>query len=235
MGSPNLLPVATEPDEKWDWRAIVNHWIKLPWELPTALLTLMLLTGCGAGLNDRFPVELTTVPPTAPATLPEVLDALSSYTAEVRITAAYAVPRFGAEAVVAVPALIQNLRYETASDVREAAAFALGELGPDARSAVPPLIDILQTDHSVNARKAAGEALGKIGESAAVPSLATSLYDDNMWLALISARSLALIVGEGFPVAESTLNEEGIPLLVVEARKWWEEKGKYQNWENENN
>jgi hypothetical protein len=212
----------------------MNHRIKITWKCSIALLTLALVTACGS-LEDRYPIELTTVPPTAPATLIEVIETLSGPSAEARMTAAYAVPRFGAQATAAVPALIQNLYYETNSDVRKAAAFALGEIGSDARSAVPALTDVLQADDSENARRAAAEALGQIGESSAVPSLAAHLYDENMWLTLISARSLALIVGEGLPVDESTLNEEGTPLLVVAARKWWEEKGKLQHWGSDSN
>jgi HEAT repeat protein len=207
------------------------------WQLVT-LLMLLSMMGC----TGPLPVEGTTVLPTAPATLPEVIDALSSYSAEARITAALALSKYGKEAVEAVPALIQNLHYETTSDVREAAAIALGRLGPDARNAVPDLIDMLQNDNSVNVRSAAAEALGQIGDPLAVPALASILHEKevagrtNIWLAIHSAVSIAQITGEKFPDADlqdgHRLNEEGIPLVAIAAREWWEKEGQFQNWDN---
>lgn len=236
-----------------------------------ALLTLMAMMGCNSP-GGPLPVELTTVPPTAPATLPEVIAALSSYSAEARITAALAVPKFGKDAVAAVPALIQNLHYEPTSGVREAAAFALGQVGPDARSAVPELIGVLQNDDVVNVRRAAAGALGRINNPSAVPALASILYEKviegkceelvrrypescrleqhyrgavscscggeighimertSEWLLLESAVAIASITGEDFPDADSELNEEGIPPIVIAAREWWEEEGQFEDW-----
>jgi HEAT repeat protein len=153
-----------------------------------------------------------------------------------------ALSNFGKEAVEAVPALIQNLHYETTSDVREAAAIALGRLGPDARSAVPDLIGVLQNDNSVNVRSAAAEALGQIGDPLAVPALISVLYEEevmgrtNMELTIDSAVSIALITGESFPDADSQhgyrLNEEGVPLVVIAAREWWEKEGQHRDWDS---
>jgi hypothetical protein len=199
-------------------------------------LIFLSVTGC----TGPLPVEGTTVLPTAPARLPEVIDALSSYSGGARITAAQALPKFGKEAVAAVPALTENLHYETTSDVREAAAIALGRLGPDGRGAVPDLVDVLQNDDTVNVRSAAAEALGQIGDPSAVPALAGILYEDQITghtdivLAIHSAVSIARITGEKFLDADSQhgyrLNEEGIPLVVIAAREWWEKEGQFQDW-----
>jgi HEAT repeats len=205
---------------------------------PIALGMLALMAGfcCSCGL---LPVEATTVPPTAPPTLAEVLYALSSYSAETRITAALALSEYGKEAVVAVPALIENLHYEANSDVRRAAVIALGELGPDADVANSDLMHILQTDDAVRVRISAAEALGQIGASTSVPTLASNLDDENTELTIVAAVSISLITGESFPDADSQhgyrLNEEGIPLIVIAARRWWEEEGKLQDWEDRNN
>jgi hypothetical protein len=217
------------------------------------------------------PVESHVPLPTAPATLPEVIDALLGYSGAARVTAAYALPRFGEEAVVAIPALIQNLHYETTSDVRKAAAFALGELGSGACDAVPDLLNVLHTDDSVNVRRSAAEALGKIGDPLAIPALVGILYEEdilgptptplscthvggaevcdygkeaakwqriNEWLTLDAAIAIALITGEDFPDADSQhgyrLNEQGVLLIVIAARAWWEEKGQFQDWGDEN-
>jgi len=201
--------------------------------LPIAVGILAFTAGfcCSCGL---LPVEATTVPPTVPSTLSEVIDALSSYSAEARITAALALSEYGKEAVVAVPALIQNLHYEANSDVRRAAAIALGELGPDGRSAVSDLTHVLQTDKAVRVRISAAEALGRMDASVSVPALASSLYAEDTELAIVAAVSISLITGEDSPDADSQhgyrVNEEGIPLIVIAARQWWEAEGKDQDW-----
>jgi HEAT repeat protein len=202
--------------------------LKALWQL-IALLAFASMTG---GCSSFIPAH-DTAHPTAPATLPEVLDALSSNSAGARITAAYALPRFGAEAVVAVPALIQNLYYETNSDVRIAVIFALGNLGADACSTVPALIRVLQNDDAVHARRSAAKALGQIGEPSSVSALANSLYDEDIGVTAGSAGSIASITGESFSDTGSLyggylLNEEGVPLIVIAAREWWEEKGRLQ-------
>jgi hypothetical protein len=211
-------------------------------KLLSLLVITVLLAGCVSS-QESISVELTTEPPTAPTTLPEAIEGLSSYSAETRITAIYSLPRFGEEAVIAVPLLIQNLQYETTSDVREAAAIILGEFGLDARSAVPELINVLQNDVSVNVRSAAAEALGQIGDSAAIPTLVDILYEKetqgltNPELSINSARSIALITGQNFPDVDGEhgyqLNEQNVPLIVIAAQEWWETEGKFQKWGGE--
>lgn len=202
-------------------------WISIAFGLPAFVIGFC----CSCGPP---PVEATTVPPTVPSTLSEVIDALSSYSAEARITAALALSEYGKEAAVAVPALIQNLHYEANSDVRRSAAIALGELGPDAHSSGPDLIHVLQTDSVVRVRISAAEALGRMGATASIPALASSLYEEDTELAIVAAVSISLIVGEDFPDAASQhgyrTNEEGIPLIVIAARQWWDQNGKDQDW-----
>jgi len=242
---------------------------KIMWQIMT-FLALVSVVGC-CSPSGAIPVEYTVLP-TAPATLPEIIAALSSGSGGARITAARALPKFGKEAVAAVPALTQNLYYDH-HDVQISAAVALEELGPNARSAVPALVDVLRNDDTVRVRISAADALGRIGDSSVVPALADILYeeviegtceelvrrypddcrldphttscscggeigramgrtDDGLWVA--SAVAIALITGEDFPDTDSSggyyLNEEGVPLVVVAAREWWESEGKYQEW-----
>jgi HEAT repeat protein len=149
------------------------------------------------------------------------------------------VPQFGEAAVAAVPALIENLHNETL-DVREAAAVALGRLGPDARDAVPDLIGVLQDSMGVHVRAEAARALGRIGDPSAVPALAATLYEEEVFgrssinLDVYCAASISLIADLSLPdghlVGGHQLNEEGVPLVVIAAREWWESEGIHQAW-----
>ena len=174
-------------------------------------------------------------PPTPPASLPELIEVLSSYSAEARIGAARALGAMGPDAEAAVPALANNLYYEGAHEVRRAAAWALGEIGPAARPAVPLLIVVL-LDDSVHAREAAAIALGKIQDPTAVPGLASSLDDQSQFVQVSSAEALAQLTGQSFPgsppseLGGYTLNESGEALIVLAASDWWKEEGWRQDW-----
>jgi HEAT repeat protein len=188
------------------------------------LILVLLVTGCS-------PLGPGVTLPTAPSTLSTVVDALSSPSAGVRVSAALAVPNFGEEAIVAVPLLIRNLYFETNSEVREAAAFALGKLGPLAQDAVPHLVIKLRTEVSHHPLRAAARALGEIGSPAAVPALAECLYKDDSRVDSQCAEALAAIVEADFSDMDAAyLNQEGVPFIVVAAREWWEETGQYQDW-----
>lgn len=236
MGKPVYGPVKNEKVTVMTQKAIRNDcWYKIMgWLL--IFLAGILIAGCDS--SQVIPIELTTVPATAPATLPEVIKALSSDLAEARITAARALPKYGKEAVKAIPALIENLNYEPTSDVRLAAAYALRELGPDAQSAVPALIEVVKNDDTENVRIAAIDALGRIGDPSAVPTLASVLYEEddpgrnNIWLTIPVAESIALLTGKDFLAPDEPLMEDGEAPIVVQVREWWEKEGRYLNWKN---
>jgi hypothetical protein len=149
------------------------------------------------------------------------------------------VPEFGEAAVAAIPALVENL-HRRSTEVREAAAVALGRLGPDARDAVPDLIGVLRDGVGVHMRIAAADALGRIGEPSSVPALAATLYEEAVFgrssisLDISCAVSITQITGQSFPDADSQggyqLDEEGVPLVVIAAREWWESEGIHQAW-----
>ncbi len=196
------------------------------------LIVCVWLTGCGIvrGNKPHIVSEQSTVP-TLPNTLPELIAALSGYNDEVRVRAAYKIADWGPDAVAAVPALIENVRYEYNSEVRISAARALGAIGPAAKSAAPALIDMLHNQTYLHDRLAAVEALGKIGNVEAVPALVQ--YLENKDIAVEVARSLGFLTGQEFPDLHSrniSIDENGVPRIVTAAQIWWNKKGQYQDW-----
>ena len=54
-------------------------------------------------------------------------------------------------------------------------------------------------------------------------------------LAIECSKSIAKLTGEKFTDFDSlgyTLDENGVPLIVIDARKWWLETGQFQDWSN---
>lgn len=154
---------------------------------------------------------------------------------EARIQASRAIGNMGPEAEQAVPALTQNLNHGF-FEVRKVAAEALGKIGPAAQPSVPVLIVTLLTDSFVHARVNAAISLGQIGDTACVPALVKSLGDESDSVQIRSAIALAMLTGQEFPDWNSqgySLSKEGIPLIVIAAREWWEKEGRHQNWLSE--
>jgi hypothetical protein len=138
----------------------------------------------------------------------------------------------GPAAVEAVPALTQNLYYRN-DEVSRYAAQALGKIGPGAKPAVPSLIALLLSDSFVHSRREAAEALGRIGDISAIPALAQGLNDEDKGVGIECAKSIAVLTGQQFPDLNSTgysLNEKGVPLIVIAAREWWQQEGQYKSW-----
>lgn len=193
-----------------------------------------LLFGCD-GITAT-PLELTTVPPTAPSTLPEIFEKLSHGSAEERIAASLKVLTFSrVERRKAIPLLIDNLFYSDTSEVRKTAAIVMGEIGPDASLGARELIAVLSGDEAESVRISAAEALGKIGDSSAVPYLAANLNNPSLEITIVSAREIGHLTEKSFTDVNSQqgydLNDDGIPLLVLDAISWWESEGKFQSWD----
>jgi HEAT repeat protein len=138
--------------------------------------------GCSVSTELAAP---TAVP--SPQTLVQAIAFLENGSPEQRITAALAIPTFGADAKQAVLHLEANLYYEGSHDVRRSAAVALGEIGQPASSAGPSLVDVLDADPSVSVRVAAADALGGTGYKPAVPDLVAHLGDESIELQIASA------------------------------------------------
>jgi len=183
--------------------------------------------------------------PTPAATLPELMLGLSSDVPLVRVVSTDALEEYGDDASVAVPLLRNNLYYEGFSDVRRSAAIALGRLGKLAKDAVSDLISVVEKDTAPGVVYAAIDALGLIGDSSVVPRLAALLYCDGtsprhyysiescQSVAVHSAEAISLLTGEQFTDAGAagySVSEDGTPLILIDARKWWEEEGQYQDW-----
>jgi hypothetical protein len=172
---------------------------------------------------------------TLPANINGLIIVLQGQDIEARIQAARVVGGMGPGAEAAVPALTQNLNHPY-FEVRRAAVEALGNIGPAAKSSIPVLIVTLLTDSYVHARVSAAISLGEIGETICIPALATSLEDESDSVQVRSAIVIGLLTGQEFPDLNGpgySLNEDGIPLIVIAARKWWENDGRYQDWTGE--
>ena len=173
--------------------------------------------------------------PTPASTLAQLMLDMSSEDPAVRLVSTYALERYGEGAVVAIPQLAVNLK-DVDFDVRLAAAYVLGTLGPMAKASVPDLVGALQTDTYFRVRAGAAESLGIIGDLSAVPALAQCLLDDygpSHRVAIACSHSIATITGERFRDSDSSvyqLDDAGLPLLVLDARQWWETSGRFMDW-----
>jgi len=173
--------------------------------------------------------------PTPANNLPDLIKGLSSTSDAVRIVSAGALQYYGKDAIVAVPALIDNLHARN-YEVQISAAVALGLLGPSAKDAVQDLIPLLEPTNTHQLRTSVADALGKIRDPLAVPYLAKFLYEDNSFLTGRISNAIGNIVHVDFAELNEpgfTLNDQGVPLIVVDARAWWENVGRYQDWAKE--
>ena len=198
----------------------------------------LVISGCrtvsAVTISPTSPVELSNgSPPAIPTSIPDLITALSSSSAEVRIGAAHRLGNMGPAAQPAVPALARNLNYPHTYDVREAAAEALGAIGPTAKPSIPVLIVVLLTDSSLHVRRASAEALERIGDVSAIPALASGLADQDSGVEVQCAKAIAALAHQDFPDANSTIyrvGNDGVPLIVTAAREWWQSEGQTQTW-----
>lgn len=173
-----------------------------------------------------------------PVTVDSVLPLLRSGIPTERITAALSLYQFDVDPEEAIPILIANLEYDGPHEVRETSAVALGRMSQTAEPAIPELIRVLQQGDLTQVRKAAAWALGEIGHSSAVPYLAGQLYYDDQGeygslssASAESAQAIEEILNIDFTdEPEGRLNREGVPFIVIEARKWWETEGQEREW-----
>jgi hypothetical protein len=200
------------------------------------LLFTLILTDCSPSVVlSSTPLMEDSVLPTAASTLPELINNLSDDDMAVRLVSIGALEKYGNDAVPAIPKLIMNLQAED-FDVRKAAADILGIMGSKAQEAVPELMEMLQRDTYYHARLAAAKALGEIRDPRAIPVLVAVIFEDgdSMYNApIICAESISKITGERFTNEGSksyTINENGIPIIVLDARNWWVKEGQYKNW-----
>jgi HEAT repeat protein len=224
-------------------------------DLCSILLLLAILSGCtnhiaaiSSNTNETKAVAESVSYPTPAATLPELIFGLSSDDPMVRVVSADALGKYGDKAVSAVPQLKDNLYFDNSSEVRRSAVIALGRLGPLAQVVVPDLIFVIENDTATGVVLPAIESLGETGDASSVSHLAAALYcESNFYrersyseegcrvLAIASAESISKLIGEHFVDAGTgiyILDEDGIPRIVVDARKWWEEEGQFKDWDD---
>jgi HEAT repeat protein len=213
------------------------------------ILIQLFLAGCAPQGNVTPTPGATDTPdtieyapdPTAAATLDELVINLTADNPRVRVVSAFALEEYGQVAIVALPALRENLFYERYWEVRESAAQALGRLGSDAKEAVPDLVKALENEDEIShVRLAATRALGEIAGPEIVPTLVSCIYDqnleldENLFLSISCAEAIEKITVKKFvenAIMGHALDNQGIPIIVKEARKWWETEGQYQDWE----
>lgn len=180
-------------------------------------------------------IEQSSPRPPPPATLPELIEDLLGEDELAKLSATYRLAEMGSEAATAVPMLTKNLQDNYSYDVQKATAFALGEIGPEAKSSVPDLSLFMLTDFA-HGGVAAAEALGKIGDKSAIPALVQALDHRYSGVGVAAAESIAILTHQQFTDFGGpayTLDKNGVPLIILEAKKWWNDEGQYQSWSNE--
>lgn len=201
-------------------------------------LLSFLLTGCGFQFITVADV------PTPATNLPDLVKNISNSDPTTRLVSMEALKKYGDAGVVAIPNLTENLYYKNAQsiDVQVAAAEALGRFGHKAKSAVTDLETVLQDPNSgLEVREAICDSLGEIGDPRSIPIIVDALYNDDTQsykIAAACANSIAKITHEPFRdtspenITGYATDESGVPFIVIDAQKWWEEKGKYLDWNN---
>lgn len=176
----------------------------------------------GAAVN-----ALGSIRPTTPAVVETLISSLGDKEGDVQHEAADALGKFGADALPAIPALIETLKSRKAyryghpvtyRPVARTAARALGTLGPRAKTAMPALLDLVRNSkrtfygHALDDQRVNSEARAEAAIAAAridphsdelVRVLSRSLVEDEWdgWIRGDVAVALALIG----PKAKSTL------------------------------
>jgi len=207
----------------------------VPYSSVLLLLTL-LSSACASANQTTPPPEIIPADcessPIAQRPLVDLINDLQRYDYCVRLSAARAIAAMGEEASSAVPALTANLYYDGPWEMRSSAAYALGQIGSESQPAVPVLIAALLADF-VHVQSAAASALGRIGDRSAVPALALALQNESPDVAVGAAEAIAILTGQQFPGLGGPgyeLNDEGVPLIVVAAQKWWDQQGRQEPW-----
>jgi hypothetical protein len=202
------------------------------------LLSTTFVVGCS--LTNTTPYMGNRHIPTPASTLPEIVHDISSDDMAVRLVSLYELEKYGDEAILALPALRDNL-YVDDYQVQIAAIIAISHLGSSAKSAVPDLVYILHNDPYIHTRDEAASALGFVGDRTVVPELAIALFAkekpyESDYVAISCSVSIARITGEKFTDFDSKygylLDENGVALIVIDARKWWQEEGQFEDWSN---
>lgn len=219
-------------------KSVDRNWLSKVYR-QCCVVFLLMLVGCDHLQPDfQTPtpvIEESSPLPTPPSTLPELIEDLSGGDELTKLSAIYKLAEMHTDAAPAVPMLIKNLQDKHYYDVQKAAAFALGEIGPDAKSSIPNLSSFMLTDFA-HGGEAAAEALGKIGDKSAIPALVQALDHRYSGVGIEAAESIAILTHQQFTDLGGPayiLDKDGVPLIILDAKKWWNKEGQYQNWSSE--
>jgi HEAT repeat protein len=119
----------------------------------------------------------------------QLLAALKHSNHGIRINAAAALGRIGANSPKTVAALIEVLKNDPEREARRAAASSLGDIGPKAKAALPALSAALKGDGK-GGWWVAADALGKIGGTEVVPLLVEALANPDADIRHTSIKAL---------------------------------------------
>ena len=151
---------------------------------------------------------LTSIGPDAATAAPALLGGLQDPDPHVRVVCTAALPKVGAPAELAVPALIEQLQFEPSVIV----LGALGEYRAASAPALPLLVEIVENDErEADQRCAAVQAIGRIGPAAVdrLPLLITALQDEQATVRESATGAIPMIgdaaIGDGVPALISAL------------------------------
>jgi len=206
------------------------------------VICLLLLQGCDYSNAPKLTSEVDVeeiIYPTPADNLDELINGLASDDVLVQITSTKEILKYGDAAERAIPILITNLSSDS-STLRINTIVALEELDKSSKMSISDLLWVLENDDHPYVRIYAANALGELKDTKAIPILAHQLFEENWkWVpedkrvALECAVAIAKITKEDFTDAEQlgyTLNEEGVPYILIDARNWWIKEGQFQDW-----
>jgi len=130
----------------------------------------------------------------AKRTEPALREALKRSEAQIRVNAAAALGRVGADSDATIEVLIDKLQHDEELEVRRSAAMALGDVGPKAKGAVPALRAALAGGAGW---WVAAEALGKIGTPEAAAALREAVGNENADIRRTAEKWLKVIEEKG--------------------------------------
>jgi HEAT repeat protein len=169
-------------------------------ERVSALADLLRLKEPCDGAAAYAATELGRLGRKAKSAAPQLLKALKHTDAQVRVDAADALGRVGADPEKAVAALIALLKDDPEREVRRSAAAALGNLGPAAVSAVPALRQAMRGEGG--GWWVAADAIGKIGGPDAVSALVEALESKDGDVRLTAIKRLGALSGAAVAAAK---------------------------------
>jgi HEAT repeat protein len=178
-----------------------------------ALAAYLAVRNCPEGSAASAAEHLGNLGKRARAALPQLVAALKHPESQVRVNAAAAVGRVGADTQAAIKALIDLLQGDPETQVRRSAAAALGAIGPRAKAAIPALRNALRKEQG--GWWVAAAALGQIGGVEAVTALVDALNNKDPDVRMEASRQLGNLGRLALPAVQPLRKARQDPEAVV--------------------